>query len=126
VIALWPTLMRQQGEAPQAAAPVLTMTQVQPSPFNATVSLTGHDWGTHIEMVCTYGAWSGGGGDQTPDELAMVIVGRDGQQHVLSTWLGVTGKTALPAASTSMPMDRIDAVRIVSSTTGKLLLQSHL
>ena len=124
VITLWPTAARQDGDTPQAASPVLTMTQVEPSPVNATVILTQHEWGTRIEMACTYGSWSNR--DAPPQELAMVVIGRDGQQHELATWMGVTGKTALPGASVAMPMDRLGAVQIVTTDTRKVLLQTNL
>jgi len=124
VITLWPTAAQQGGEPPQAASPPLTMTQVQPSPINATITLTQHEWGTRIEMACTYGSWSNR--DAPPQQLAMVVIGRDGQPHELATWMGVTGKTALPAASVAMPMDRINAVQIVATDTREVLLQTNL
>ena len=37
-----------------AISPVAS--SVKPIPLSATVSLSGHDWGTRIEMNCTYGA----------------------------------------------------------------------
>ena len=37
-----------------AISPVAS--SVKPVPLSATVSLSGHDWGTRIEMNCTYGA----------------------------------------------------------------------
>ncbi len=53
----------------------------------------------------------------------MVVVGRDGSHTQLATWIGLTGATALPSGSTSMPMDEIAAVQVVSPDTGKVLLQ---
>lgn len=51
-----------------AISPVAS--SVKPIPLSAMVSLSGHDWGTRIEMNCTYGAgspviWAAAlGGDQ--------------------------------------------------------------
>jgi uncharacterized protein YbdZ (MbtH family) len=45
-----------QSPTPQADGSALTMTPAKPIPLSATVSLSGHDWGTRIEMNCTYGA----------------------------------------------------------------------
>jgi hypothetical protein len=106
---------------PQAAAP-LSMTQVEPSPLTATVSLVGHSWGTGVAMDCTYGRESDGGDDDV-DELAMVAVGRDGTRTQLATWLARTGVLASPAGSTSMPIDRIASIQVVSVESGHVLLQ---
>jgi hypothetical protein len=112
--------------APQANASTVSMTPVKISPLTATVSLVSHSWGTGIEMNCIYGAepvdslHDGGG-----DELAMVAVGRDGSHAQLATWVGHTGVTASPAGSTSLPIDQIASVQIVSADTGDVLLQAN-
>jgi hypothetical protein len=40
--------------------------------------------------------------------------------------MALTGVTALPGGSTSMPIDEIVAVQVVSSDTGDVLLQRNL
>ena len=114
---------------PQAVAPVpvpeaaasLSMTQVEPSPLTATVSLVGHSWGTGVAMDCTYGREREGDGDV--DELAMVAVGRDGTRTQLASWFARTGVLASPTGSTSMPIDRIASIEVVSVESGHVLLQ---
>jgi hypothetical protein len=53
----------------------------------------------------------------------MVVVGRDGRQDRLATWMAVDGVRATPAGSTSMPIDQIATVEIVSADTGDALLE---
>jgi hypothetical protein len=114
---------------PQAAASILTMTPGEPTPLNSTVTISRHDWGTHIEMKCTYRVWpqkSGHGDIEPGDKLAMVVVGRDGSHSQLATWAALTDVTATPGGSTSMRIDQIAAVQITSADRGDVLLQRRL
>jgi hypothetical protein len=80
-------------------------------------------------MNCTYGVSpqiSGHDETEAGDNLAMVVVGRDGGQSQLATWVALTGVTATPSGSTSLPMDQIAAVQIVSADQGDVLLQRNL
>jgi hypothetical protein len=109
-----------------ASAP-LTMTPVVPSSFEATVVVTGQGWGTQVDMTCTYREEPGAdeAGD-SGDKLAMYAVGRDGSRVQLATWMARAGATASPSGSTSMPVDQIAAVQVVSADTGDVLLQRGL
>ena len=110
--------------SPPASAPAqssaLPMTPVRPSPLTATVSLAGHSRDTEIEMRCTYGQERDGAADG--DDLAMVVVGRDGSHMQLTTWVGRSGVTASPAGVVALPVDQIAAVQIISAETGDVLL----
>ncbi len=108
----------------QAAGSALEMTKVSETPINATISLTGYGWGTRIDMACTYGDW--GRRDAPPQDLGMVVVGRDGSHTQVATWLGLSGATALPSANTPVPMEEIAAVQLVSSESGQVLLEKQL
>jgi hypothetical protein len=55
-----------------------------------------------------------------------VVVGRDGSHTQVATWLGLSGATALPSATTPMPKDQIAAVQLVLPDNGKVLLEKHL
>ena len=101
VIAIRPESLGLQTGTDQAAGSAMAMTKVSPTPINATISLTGYGWGTRIDMACTYGDW--GRRDAPPQNLGMVIVGRDGSQSQVATWLGLSGATALPSANTPLP-----------------------
>lgn len=111
------------GPAPQAEVSALTMTAVEPSPVTATVNLVGYSWGTGIEMNCVYGTEPGGGDDGDVDKLAMVAVGRDGSHTQLATWMAHPGVLATPAGATSLSIDQIASVQIISTDTGHVLVQ---
>ncbi len=76
------------------------MTKVNETPITASITMTGFGWGTRIDMACTYGDWGQSGGP--PQNLGMVVVGRDGSHTQVATWLGLSGATALPSATTPM------------------------
>lgn len=114
----------QTGTPPQASGQQLEMTKVSETPINATVSMTEYGWGTRIDMACTYGDW--GRRDAPPQNLAMVVVGHDGSRNQVATWLGLSGATALPSATTPMQMNEIAAVQLVSPDSGEVLLERSL
>jgi Putative zinc-finger len=123
VIAVVPGL-GSQSEPPQAGGTTLEMSKVSQTPINATVTLNGFGWGTRIDMACTYGDW--GQRDAPPQNLGMVVVGRDGSHNEVATWLGLSGATALPSANTPMQMNEIAAVQLVSADNGEVLLETNL
>jgi len=113
----------------QAATSSLELTPVKPIPLTASVGLSRHDWGTRIEMNCTYGVGpmdTDYDGDEVGDKLAMVAVGRDGSRVQLATWTVLSGIPTSLGGSTSMPMDQIGSVQIVSVNAGAVLLQRSL
>jgi hypothetical protein len=116
--------------APQPGqASALTMTPTKPVPLTATVTLTRWAWGTRIEMQCTYEAGpidADYHGDEAGDKLAMVAVGRDGSRTQLATWTARIGMPDQLGGSTSMPVDQIASVQIVSADAGAVLLERDL
>jgi putative zinc finger protein len=124
VIAIRPEIVGLENYEPQETTQAIEMTKVSTTPINATISLTGFGWGTRIDMACTYGDW--GQRDAPPQNLGMVVVGRDGSRDQVATWLGLSGATALPSANTPMQKDEIAVVQLVSSDSGKVLLEKHL
>ena len=109
-----------------AEAP-LTMTPVVPSSFEAKVVVTGQEWGTQVDMTCTYREEPGSDeAGESGDKLAMYAVGRDGTRVQLATWMARAGATASPSGTTSMPLSQIAAVQVVSADTGDVLLQRGL
>jgi hypothetical protein len=101
------------------------MAKVADTPINASITLTGYGWGTRIDMACSYGEW-GQSGNTPPQNLGMVVVGHDGRRSEVATWLGLSGATALPSATTPMQKDEIAAVQMVSVDDGKVLLEKRL
>jgi hypothetical protein len=114
----------------QGQSTALPMTRVTPNGLTSTVSLSHYGWGTRIDMTCTYAVWPESAGreddDAGGDKLAMVVVGHDGSRNQLATWVALTGVTATPGGSTSMPIDQIASVQIVSVDGGGVLLQRSL
>jgi Putative zinc-finger len=115
---------------PPQAESAVAMTQVAPSAFTATVSVKRQQGGTTIDMSCSYGEWPASAhheeGQDAGDKLAMVVVGRDGSQAQVATWVALDGTTATPHGYTSMPVEQIASIRIVSADTGQVYLQRNL
>jgi hypothetical protein len=124
VIAIRPEIVGLENYTPEETTQALEMTKVSTTPINASISMTGFGWGTRIDMACTYGDW--GQRDAPPQNLGMVVVGRDGSHTQVATWLGLSGATALPSATTPIQKDEIAAVQLVSPDSGKVLLEKQL
>lgn len=125
VIAIRPEIVGLENYTPEETSQAMEMNKVSETPINASISMTGYGWGTRIDMACSYGDW-GQSGNTEPQNLGMVVVGRDGSHTQVATWLGLSGATALPSATTPMQMDEIAAVQLVSPDNGKVLLEKHL
>lgn len=108
--------------APQVSASSQPMAQVGTTLLTSTVRVSGRHWGTSINLDCVCLAPL----TAHHDTLAMVVVGRDGRQTRLATWVAVPGQTATPAGSISTPADQIAAVQVVSADNGQVLLQRSL
>jgi anti-sigma factor RsiW len=106
----------------QVTASAQEMTQVGTKMLTSSVALTSQHWGTFIDLKCVCLAPL----NAHHDTLAMVVVGRDGSQTRLATWVADPGHTATPAGSISTPVDQIAAVQIVSADSGQVLLQRAL
>jgi anti-sigma factor RsiW len=107
---------------PQTSGSTLPMAQVGTTELASTFSLSSHRRGTYIDMKCVCLA---------PvyvhhDQLAMVVIGRDGRHTQLATWVAEPGHTATPAGSISTPVDQIASVQVVSADNGEVLLQRSL
>jgi anti-sigma factor RsiW len=104
---------------PQATASALPMAQVGTTLLASTVSLSRQQWGTHIALkfVCMAPV------DAHHDTVALVVVGRDGNQSRLATWVAIPGHTATPTGSISTPVDQIAAVQVVLADNGRVMLQ---
>ncbi len=106
----------------QVTASSQPMAQVGTTLLTSTVQLSSQHWGTSINLKCVCLAPL----NAHHDTLAMVVVGRDGSQTRLATWVAEPGHTATPAGSVSTPVDQIAAVQVVSADTGQVLLQRSL
>jgi anti-sigma factor RsiW len=98
------------------------MEQIGTKLLSSTISVSSQHWGTFINLQCYCLAPP----DAHHDTLAMVVVGRDGSQTRLATWVAIPGHTATPAGSVSTPMDQIASVQVVAADSGQVLLQRSL
>jgi anti-sigma factor RsiW len=107
---------------PQATVSALPMDQVGTTLLASTVSLSGQQWGTNIALkfVCLAPP------DAPHDTVALVVVGRDGSQTQLATWVAIPGHTAMPTGSVSMPVNQIAAVQVVLADNGHVMLQRSI
>jgi len=108
--------------AQQVTASAEPMSQVATTMLTSTVAVSGQHWGTSINLRCVCLAPL----NAHHDTLAMVVVGRDGSQTRLATWVAVPGHTATPAGAISTPVDQIAAVQVVAADSGQVLLQRSL
>jgi anti-sigma factor RsiW len=108
--------------AQQVTASAQPMSQVGTTLLTSEVALSSQHWGTSINLKCVCLAPL----NAHHDTLAMVVVGRDGSQTRLATWVADPGHTATPAGSISTPVDQIAAVQVVAADTGQVLLQRSL
>lgn len=102
----------------------VALEQLIDAPLTASVSLTEVAWGTRIDMICDYGST----GDAPADgwAYALVVVGDDGTESVLSTWRAHPGSTARLSAGTAFPASDIAAVEIRSVDSGTVLMRSSV
>lgn len=110
------------GTQTQPTTSAQPMSQVGTKLLTSTISLSSEHWGTFINLRCFCLAPP----DAHHDTLAMVVVGRDGSQTRLATWVAEPGHTATPAGSISTPMEQIASVRVVAADSGQVLLERSL
>ncbi|MEB4208208.1 zf-HC2 domain-containing protein [Mycobacterium sp. 94-17] len=110
------------GPAQQVTASSEPMAQVSTSLLTSSVAVSSQHWGTAINLRCVCLAPL----NAHHDTLAMVVVGRDGSQTRLATWVAVPGHTATPAGAISTRVDQIAAVQVVAADSGQVLLQRSL
>lgn len=98
------------------------MAQVGTTALASTVAVRDESWGSYIDLSCVCLAPV----NAHHDTLALVVVGRDGSQTRLATWVAEPGHTATPAGSISTPSDQIASVQVVSADNGQVLLERTL
>jgi anti-sigma factor RsiW len=107
---------------PQTTVSALPMAQVGTTLLASTVSLSSQQWGTHITLkfVCLAPP------DAHHDTVALVVVGRDGSQTRLATWVAIPGHSAAPTGSISTPVNQIAEVQVVLADNGRVMLQRSI
>jgi len=113
--------------SPSAPEPTLTvaLAPVGDSTMTATLGLSPVAWGTSIDMTCDYPAADTWGGDDGPWAYSLVVTDDAGNTSQVSTWTAVPGKTIHLHAATSVPLDQIASIQVVSAG-GQAILTGSL
>jgi anti-sigma-K factor RskA len=107
--------------SPEPEGTVLAMTAVTSAPVTATVRLDSVDWGTRVNLECTYQEAPSGEkwGART---YKLVVVPRDGGDvQQVAEWTALPGKTVTPTGSTSLTTEQIEEIRLLNSRGDTLL-----
>lgn len=99
-------------------APAARMDSVGSGRVTGWVSLTGTEWGTRIDLTCTYGSV----GEDTWTSYAMLIRSRDGRVEQVGTWRAEPGQSTTVTLSTSVAPEDIVFVD-VRTADGTLVLR---
>lgn len=100
----------------------LTLSQVVPSALSAEVRLVAHDWGTSVEMTCSY-AGDYAGPDVTGGTYGLYLTDDAGGTTQLATWTAMPGRTVEPSGTTSLAFDEIRSVDVRVLGSGTILLE---
>ena len=108
---------------PPPSPPSTAMTALGQFPVQADARLDARDWGTQVDMSCSYDDETEEGKDGR--DYVLVAVGRDGAITQLATWLALPSNTARIVVATKLKTAEIQALE-VRSGTGKPLLRLSL
>jgi hypothetical protein len=117
-----PLALRDEPAPPPTAS--VTLSQTVKSPLSATVAMTSTDWGTRIDMTCTYDEWSGGAGERRA--YGLFVVDQKGEDHLVSTWLAGPGETAHTTGSIDLGVDEMQSVEVRAADGKTVLLSADL
>lgn len=99
--------------APRTAAPE-QFTSIGAQPISGWVSLTPVQWGTRLDLNCTY-AIEGPGYSAKNWTYSMVVTHADGSTEEVTSWKALPGKTIHVSAGTAAALDDISNVTIQAS-----------
>ncbi|WP_345751459.1 anti-sigma factor family protein [Microbacterium rhizophilus] len=119
-----PTAIRQLDRPDVAVA----MRPLAETDMTVDVGLDPVAWGTRLSIRCDYPDGFGGGdwgGTGEPWTYELVVIGDDGGRQHVSTWGSAPGKTITLEAGTSLPLDRIVALHVLTGT-GETLMTADL
>jgi hypothetical protein len=110
-----------------ANAPDVTaqLQQTVSSPLSADVKLTSEQWGTRIDMSCSY-ASGGKWGSHGPVRYSLWVTETSGESYEVSSWSAGPGTTATPTTTIQTPLARISAVDVRLGSDGAVLLRKSL
>lgn len=98
-------------QAPPAAAQK-PMEPLADIPVKAEVGITQVDWGTRIDVTCSYDEPEYGPARDWP--YALVVRTKEGDTERVASWVAKPGRTFQVSGATASPADDIDTVEIQS------------
>ncbi|MEU8633835.1 zf-HC2 domain-containing protein [Amycolatopsis sp. NPDC048633] len=110
VVAAWP---------PSAPPPSIAMTALGQFPVRADARLDAFDWGTQVDMSCSYTGGRSGG------DYILVAISRSGTETQLATWKAVPDNTARIVIGTALKRTDLAALE-VRGGSGRALLRLAL
>ena len=114
VVGIWPGIRGQGGESEPMASAV-TMSKVAQTPITRHRHSDGFRLGTRIDMVCTLRRLCEPRRCVRHENLSMVVVGNNGTQSDVATWIRVNGATAMPSGATLLQRSRSKSVQLVDT-----------
>jgi anti-sigma-K factor RskA len=109
---------------PAADREAIAFETVADVPVSASAVLSAAEWGTRIELDCTYDAVSVADVPEGGWPYALVVVDRDGERTEVSSWLAMPGATARLEAGTALAVDEIASLEIRGVASGDVLLRA--
>ena len=92
-------------------------------PVSASAELSPAEWGTRIELDCTYEAPAGADAPEEGWPYALVVVDREGHRTEVSSWRATPGATARLEAGTALAVEEIASLEIRAVASGDVLLR---
>lgn len=97
-------------DGPPTAAPAHEMAQIEQTSVWGELSLTPVDWGTRLDLTCSYEAPADGYGG--PPVYTLVVHTRDGVDEQVASWTGLPGEPVHITGATSRTTDEIAYVEV--------------
>jgi hypothetical protein len=110
VVASWP---------PSSPPPSIAMTALGQFPVRADARLDAFEWGTQVDMSCSYTGGRSGG------DYILVAIARSGTETQLATWKAVPDNTARIVIGTALKRTDLAALE-VRGGSGRALLRLTL
>lgn len=122
VIGLATALVVTNGDEPAEAPPVAgrQMVPLVEHGVEASVALTSVDWGTRLDLTCSYEEPSGGY-QHGPPTYALVVRTEGGGTEQVATWTGLPGRTMHLTGATALTTDEIVSVEVQDDEGNPLL-----
>jgi hypothetical protein len=108
---------------PESTGIALPMTALATAPVTATVRLDSVDWGTEVNLECTYQDDGSLPADKWEARTyTLVVVPKDGgAAQQVAQWTALPGKTVTPSGSTSLTTEQIKDIQLLNSRGVALL-----